>query len=60
MQSCVIVLEKEVQKKTNFGLVHPAYNTYFSTCFFRRNNVFLSQQISQQCLSAQPNGAFDM
>jgi hypothetical protein len=41
--------------------VHPAYNPYFSACFFSRNSVFLSQQISQQCfsagLSAQPNGA---
>jgi hypothetical protein len=42
-------------------LVHPAYNPYFSACFFSRNSVFLSQQISKQCfsagLSAQPNGA---
>jgi hypothetical protein len=41
--------------------VHPAYNPYFSACFFSRNSVFLSQQISHQCfsagLSAQPNGA---
>jgi hypothetical protein len=33
----------------------------FSACFFSRNSVFLSQQISQQCfsagLSAQLNGA---
>jgi hypothetical protein len=31
----------------------------FQLVFFRRNNIFLSQQISQQCfsagLSAQPN-----
>jgi hypothetical protein len=43
------------------GRVHPAYNPSFSTCFFSRNNIFLSQQISRQCfsagLSAQPNGA---
>jgi hypothetical protein len=43
------------------GPVHPAYNPYFSACFFIRNSVFLSQQISQQCfsagLSAQPNKA---
>jgi hypothetical protein len=43
------------------GTVHPAYNPSFSACFFSRNNIFLSQQISQQCfsagLSAQPNGA---
>jgi hypothetical protein len=41
------------------GPVHPAYNPYFSACFFfSRNSIFLSQQISQQCflasLSAQP------
>jgi hypothetical protein len=41
--------------------VHPAYNPFFSACFFSRNSIFLSQQISQPCfsagLSAQPNGA---
>jgi hypothetical protein len=46
---------------TSLGRVHPAYNPYFSSCFFSRNSVFLSQQISQQYflagLSAQPNGA---
>jgi hypothetical protein len=40
--------------------VYPAYNPSFSVCFFSRNSIFLSQQISQQCfstgLSAQPNG----
>jgi hypothetical protein len=35
-----------------FGAVHPAYNPYFSACFFNQNNVFLSQQISQQYFSA--------
>jgi hypothetical protein len=43
------------------GPVHSAYNPSFSTCFFSRNSIFLSQQISQQCfsagLSAQPNGS---
>jgi hypothetical protein len=43
------------------GPVHSAYNPSFSACFFSRNNIFLSQQISQQCfsagLSAQPNGS---
>jgi hypothetical protein len=43
--------------------VHPAYNPSFSACFFSRNNIFLSQQISQRCfsagLSAQLNGAKD-
>jgi hypothetical protein len=43
------------------GVVYPAYNPYFSACFFSRNSIFLLQQISQQCfsvgLSAQPNGA---
>jgi hypothetical protein len=42
------------------GPVHSAYNPSFSACFFNRNNIFLSQQISQQYflagLSAQPNG----
>jgi hypothetical protein len=41
--------------------VHLAYNPYFSTFFFNRNNIFLLRQISQQYfsagLSAQPNGA---
>jgi hypothetical protein len=43
------------------GSVHPTYNPYFSACFFSRNSIFLSQQLSQQCfsvgLTAQPNGA---
>jgi hypothetical protein len=46
---------------TTMRSVHPAYNPYFSACFFNQNSVFLSQQINQQCfsagLSAQPNGA---
>jgi hypothetical protein len=46
--------------KSNWGHVHPAYNPSFSACFFSRNSIFLSQQISQPCfsagLSAQPNG----
>jgi hypothetical protein len=46
---------------THKGPVHPAYNPSFSACFFSWNNIFLSQQISQQCFSAglstQPNGA---
>jgi hypothetical protein len=46
---------------TTIGHVHPAYNPHFSACFFSWNNIFLSQQISQQYfsagLSAQPNGA---
>jgi hypothetical protein len=45
------------------GPVHPAYNPYFSACFFSRISIFLSQQINQQCfsasLSAQPNGAIE-
>jgi hypothetical protein len=40
-----------------------AYNPSFSACFFSRNNIFLSQQISQQCfsagLSAQPNDSYE-
>jgi hypothetical protein len=47
--------------ESHIGPVHPTYNPSFSTCFFSRNSIFLSQQISQQCfsagLSAQPNGA---
>jgi hypothetical protein len=43
-----------------YGSVHPAYNPSFSACFFSRNSIFLSQQISQQRFSAglstQPNG----
>jgi hypothetical protein len=50
-------------KKKSYGSVHPAYNPSFSACFFSRNSIFLSQQISQQYfsagLSAQPNGAYD-
>jgi hypothetical protein len=42
------------------GHVHSAYNLSFSACVFSRNNIFLSQQISQRCfsvgLSAQSNG----
>jgi hypothetical protein len=43
-----------------FDPVHPAYNPYFSACFFNRNSIFLSRQISQRyfstaSLSAQPN-----
>jgi hypothetical protein len=34
------------------GHVHSAYNPYFLTCFFNRNSIFLSQQISQPCFSA--------
>jgi hypothetical protein len=45
----------------DIGPVHSAYNPFFSACFFSRNNIFLSQQISQRCflvdLSAQPNGS---
>jgi hypothetical protein len=62
--TAVTTLGQESPSQTvvhNIGLVHPAYNPYFSACFFNWNSVFLSQQISQQCfsagLSAQPNGA---
>ena len=37
------------------------YNLYFSTCFFSQNNIFLSQQISRNSVSAcffnEANGA---
>jgi hypothetical protein len=48
--------------RNDYGSVHPAYNSSFSACFFSRNSIFLSQQISQRCfsadLSAQPNVAY--
>jgi hypothetical protein len=49
------VMDKDI------GPVRSAYNSSFSACFFSRNSIFLSQQISQQCfsadLSAQPNNS---
>jgi hypothetical protein len=39
-------------RHADVGHVHSAYNSFFSACFFRQNNIFLSQQISQQCFSA--------
>jgi len=42
-------------------LVRFSYNPYFSACFSSQNNVFLSQQISQNSVSAcffsEVNGA---
>jgi hypothetical protein len=48
------------QSALRFGLRwrRPAYNLSFFFSFFSRNNIFLSQQINQQYLSAQPNGAY--
>jgi hypothetical protein len=47
-----------------YGPVQPAYNPYFSACFFNRNSIFLSQKISRNsvsvCFSAQVNGALYM
>jgi hypothetical protein len=56
----ISVLKTKQGKVSQYSTVHPAYNPYFSACFFfSRNSVFLSQKISQQCfsagLSAQPN-----
>ena len=34
------------------GPVRFSYNPKFSTCFFSRNSVFLSQQISRNSISA--------
>jgi hypothetical protein len=55
---------QKYDKVTKFSPVHPAYNPSFSACFFSRNSIFLSQQISQRCfsagLSAQLNGAFSV
>jgi len=34
------------------GPVRLCYNPYFSACFFSRNSIFLSQQISQNSVSA--------
>jgi hypothetical protein len=52
-------LEKYIGR--DIGPVYSAYNPSFSACFFSWNNIFLSQQISQQYfsadLSAQPNGS---
>jgi hypothetical protein len=39
------------------GPVQLAYNSYFSTCVFSRNNIFFSQKISRNSVSAQANGA---
>jgi hypothetical protein len=36
----------------DYGPVHLSYNPSYSACFFSRNNIFLSQKISQQCFSA--------
>jgi hypothetical protein len=58
---CILACLYVSRLLTHMGSVHPAYNPSFSACFFSRNSIFLSQQISQQCfpvgLSAQPNGA---
>jgi hypothetical protein len=35
-----------------YGPVHLAYNPSYLTCFFSRNSIFLSQNISQQCFLA--------
>jgi hypothetical protein len=40
-----------MQAISYYGPVHPAYNLYFSTYFFSRNSIFLSQQISQEYFS---------
>ena len=43
------------------GHVRFSYNPYFSACFFSRNSVFLSQQISRNsvssCFFSEANGA---
>ena len=36
----------------HIGHVRLSYNPYFSACFFSRNSVFLSQQISRNSVSA--------
>ena len=44
-----------------YGHVRLSYNPYFSACFFSRNSIFLSQQISRNSVSAcffsEANGA---
>ena len=44
------------------GPVRLSYNLSFSACFFSRNSVFLSQQISRNnvsaCFFSEANGAF--
>jgi len=46
---------------THKGPVRWSYNPYFSACFFSRNSVFLSQQISRNsistCFFSEANGA---
>jgi len=39
-------------KISDFGPVRFSYNPSFSACFFSRNNVFLSQQISRNNVAA--------
>ena len=45
----------------HIGPVRLSYNPYFSACFFSRNNIFLSQQISRNSILAyffsEANGA---
>jgi hypothetical protein len=43
---------RERDQLSTIGPVHLAYNPSYSACFFSRNNIFLSQKISQQCFSA--------
>ena len=46
------------------GLIRLSYNPYFSACFFSRDSVFLSQQISRNsispCFFSEANGAFEL
>ena len=50
-----------VDDEGNNGPVRFSYNPYFSAYFFRRNSIFLSQQISQNnvstCFFSEANGA---
>ena len=51
-----------VERVTSFTRYRFSYNPSFSACFFSRNSVFLSQQISRNSVSAcffsKANGAY--
>jgi hypothetical protein len=50
---CLYAKESIDYSQASFiGHVHLAYNLSYSAYFFSRNNIFLSQKISQQCFSA--------
>jgi hypothetical protein len=52
LHKLLLLLQKRNRISRKIHPVHPAYNPYFSACFFSRNSIFLSHQISQRCFSA--------